>query len=122
MYSGSTVKSLNVALLHTGTVTPLLLDGRIWAKIGHGITRLQGTDVTVEKPPQRMEQQETIEQYLARHPAETVTIHSSISTHSSRQKTANSECHRSHRLNLAKVSPNHLIHILQLNHGFSAQK
>jgi hypothetical protein len=80
------------------------LPHRSWAKIRKRITQLRGKDFTVEKPQKRMGKHETIEQYLERHPEEAVTMHSSISKNSPRQKPANSECHRSHRLNLAKIA------------------
>ncbi len=38
--------------------------------------------------------------------------------HSRRQKPANSECHRSHRLNLARIDPDKLILIVELNEAF----
>jgi hypothetical protein len=58
---------------------------RSWAKIRKKITQLRGKDFKVTKPQVPMKQHETIEQYLARHPEQAVTMSFAISKNYSRR-------------------------------------
>ena len=58
---------------------------------------------------------ETYQNYLEANPETAGTIHPSISAHYPRPKAENPECHRSHRLKLAKFDVNHLVLVVKLN-------
>lgn len=95
------------------------LPHRSWAKIRNKITQLRGKDFKATKPQVPMKQNETIEQYLERHPEQAVAMNVSVSKNYSRQNAQNEKPHRLRRLNLATLKSSSFALVAQLSDATS---